>query len=192
MDSSKLFEIPQPCLVCFHMYSLSASTVRVPDAGIYTVGLAVFPSHNPLHHALPATLSAPQPPTGGIEVRRNLSLFIHVRTSILLIVKHLSLFFLRCCCSRLWALFRQAVCPPWSFSLSSSAHKSKSDSRPTDLTVITPACTYCYPVSPTLKHTHLTRKIIRTSMVIFSRCHLLGLTPPVTQIHWHAHSCLRW
>ncbi|KAK1885756.1 Polycystin-1, partial [Dissostichus eleginoides] len=42
--------------------------VRVPDAGIYTVGLAVFPSHNPLHHALPTKLSAPQPPTGGIEV----------------------------------------------------------------------------------------------------------------------------
>ncbi|KAK5866300.1 hypothetical protein PBY51_020501 [Eleginops maclovinus] len=42
--------------------------VRVPDAGIYALGLAVFPSHDPLHHALPSPLSAPQPPTGGIEV----------------------------------------------------------------------------------------------------------------------------
>uniref|UniRef100_A0A3Q1JAV5 Uncharacterized protein n=1 Tax=Anabas testudineus TaxID=64144 RepID=A0A3Q1JAV5_ANATE len=42
--------------------------VRVPDAGIYMVGLAVFPSHNPLHHASSALLSAPQHPSSGIEV----------------------------------------------------------------------------------------------------------------------------
>ncbi|XP_029354299.1 polycystin-1 isoform X2 [Echeneis naucrates] len=42
--------------------------VRVPDTGIYMVGLAVFTSHNPLLHA-PATLqSAPKPHRSGIEL----------------------------------------------------------------------------------------------------------------------------
>lgn len=58
------------------MNSLSARLVRVPDAGIYMVGLAVFPSHNPLHHASSTLLSAPQPPSSAIEVRQILSLFI--------------------------------------------------------------------------------------------------------------------
>jgi len=47
----------------------SASPVRVPDAGVYTVGLAVFPSHNPLHRASSALPTAPQPPAGVIEVK---------------------------------------------------------------------------------------------------------------------------
>ncbi|XP_049901251.1 polycystin-1 [Epinephelus moara] len=42
--------------------------VRVPDAGIYTAGMAVFPSHNHLHRAPISQLSAPQPSSGGIEV----------------------------------------------------------------------------------------------------------------------------
>uniref|UniRef100_A0A3Q3J8M2 Polycystic kidney disease 1a n=1 Tax=Monopterus albus TaxID=43700 RepID=A0A3Q3J8M2_MONAL len=42
--------------------------VRVPDAGTYMIGLAVFPSHNPLHNAPSSPLSAPQPPSSGIEV----------------------------------------------------------------------------------------------------------------------------
>ncbi|XP_029014936.1 polycystin-1 isoform X2 [Betta splendens] len=42
--------------------------VRVPDAGIYMSGLAVFPSHNPLRYALPSRVSAPNHPSGSIEV----------------------------------------------------------------------------------------------------------------------------
>ncbi|KAF0037703.1 hypothetical protein F2P81_010577 [Scophthalmus maximus] len=42
--------------------------VRVPDAGIYLAGLPVFASHNPLHRAPSSPLSAPQPPSSGIEV----------------------------------------------------------------------------------------------------------------------------
>ncbi|XP_023267629.1 polycystin-1 [Seriola lalandi dorsalis] len=42
--------------------------VRVPDAGIYMVGLAVFTSNNPLLRAPASLLSAPQPPSSGIEM----------------------------------------------------------------------------------------------------------------------------
>lgn len=58
------------------IHSVCASTVRVPDAGLYMVGLAVFPSHKHLHRAPSAPSSTPQPPSGGIEVRRSLMLFI--------------------------------------------------------------------------------------------------------------------
>lgn len=56
------------------MHPSSASPVRVPDAGIYMVGMAVFPSHNPFHGASPTLHSVSQPPSSVIEVRRYLSL----------------------------------------------------------------------------------------------------------------------
>lgn len=56
------------------MHPSSASPVRVPDAGIYMVGMAVFPSHNPFHSASPSLHSVSQPPSSVIEVRRYLSL----------------------------------------------------------------------------------------------------------------------
>lgn len=43
--------------------------VRVPDAGVYRVGLAVFPTQNPLHNAHSALLLTPKQTSGGIEVR---------------------------------------------------------------------------------------------------------------------------
>ena len=42
--------------------------VRVPDAGVYMVGLAVLPSHLTLFSPSSTQLSAPQPPSGTIEV----------------------------------------------------------------------------------------------------------------------------
>ncbi|KAM4584954.1 polycystin-1 [Odontesthes bonariensis] len=42
--------------------------VRVPDAGVYMVGMAAFPSHNPLHQASPTLSSVPQPPSSGVEM----------------------------------------------------------------------------------------------------------------------------
>ncbi|KAG7487036.1 polycystin-1 [Solea senegalensis] len=42
--------------------------VHVPDAGIYMVGLPVFASHNPLQRVPSSPLTAPQPPSSGIEV----------------------------------------------------------------------------------------------------------------------------
>ncbi|XP_047434663.1 polycystin-1 [Mugil cephalus] len=44
------------------------SQVHVPDTGIYVVGMAVFPLHNPLLRATTSTLSAPHPPSRGIEM----------------------------------------------------------------------------------------------------------------------------
>lgn len=150
-----------PPLLSPPVNSVSATTVRVPDAGIYMVGLAVFTSHNPLHRAPAASLSAPQPPSRGIEVGRNLGLFTlvllkHTSVKLVICVLNFPQFFppLRRCCSHLWALFKQVVCPPLSLSLRNSAHKSTFDSRPTGLTVIIPACTCCSPVSGTQrKHT---------------------------------------
>ncbi|XP_028300590.1 polycystin-1 isoform X2 [Gouania willdenowi] len=42
--------------------------VHVPDAGVYMVGLAVFPTHNALLHASSTTLSASKPPSSAVEV----------------------------------------------------------------------------------------------------------------------------
>ncbi|XP_072318379.1 polycystin-1 [Eucyclogobius newberryi] len=42
--------------------------VRVPDAGVYMVGLAVFPAHNPLLHIQADQLLTPKQLSGGIEV----------------------------------------------------------------------------------------------------------------------------
>ncbi|KAF7656432.1 hypothetical protein LDENG_00041290, partial [Lucifuga dentata] len=42
--------------------------VHVPDAGIYMVGLTVFPSHSPLYRPTSTPPSAPQPPSSSIEV----------------------------------------------------------------------------------------------------------------------------
>ncbi|XP_061576649.1 polycystin-1 [Cololabis saira] len=43
--------------------------VRVPDAGVFMVGMAVFPSHNPRHQASSTSLSAPQQRTiSGVEL----------------------------------------------------------------------------------------------------------------------------
>ncbi|XP_013886197.1 polycystin-1, partial [Austrofundulus limnaeus] len=44
------------------------SQVRVPDAGVYMIGVPVFPSHNTLHQVLSTSLTAPQPPSRGIEM----------------------------------------------------------------------------------------------------------------------------
>ncbi|KAF7223722.1 polycystin-1 isoform X2 [Nothobranchius furzeri] len=42
--------------------------MRVPDAGVYTLGLPVFQTHNPLHRVSSATLTAPQTSSRGVEV----------------------------------------------------------------------------------------------------------------------------
>ncbi|KAK6300832.1 hypothetical protein J4Q44_G00289300 [Coregonus suidteri] len=42
--------------------------VRVPDAGVYLVGLPVFPAHRPLSSPAPTPLSAPEPPARSIEL----------------------------------------------------------------------------------------------------------------------------
>ncbi|TKS69062.1 Polycystin-1 [Collichthys lucidus] len=42
--------------------------VHVPDAGLYIVGLAVFPSNNHFYRAPSAPIATPQPPSGGIEL----------------------------------------------------------------------------------------------------------------------------
>ncbi|MED6256706.1 hypothetical protein ATANTOWER_005316 [Ataeniobius toweri] len=42
--------------------------VRVPDAGVYMLGMAVFPSHHPLHHLSASLLTDPQPPRSAIEM----------------------------------------------------------------------------------------------------------------------------
>lgn len=42
--------------------------VRVPDAAVYMVGLAVFPTHNPLLRVQADLLLTPKPTSGGIEV----------------------------------------------------------------------------------------------------------------------------
>ncbi|KAJ0050432.1 hypothetical protein NL108_003655, partial [Boleophthalmus pectinirostris] len=52
--------------------------VRVPDAGVYMVGLAVFPTHNPLLNIQVDQLVTPKPTSSGIEVLLFPSLnFIH-------------------------------------------------------------------------------------------------------------------
>ncbi|XP_071359440.1 polycystin-1 isoform X2 [Trachinotus anak] len=58
---------PHPCSAKRAYVCQYRPQVRVPDAGIYMVGLAVFTSHNPLHRAPAAVLSVPQPPSSGIE-----------------------------------------------------------------------------------------------------------------------------
>ncbi|KAK2919268.1 polycystin-1 isoform X1 [Channa argus] len=57
-----------PCNVKRHYMCQYRPQVRVPDAGIYMVGLAVFPTHNPLYYAPSTQLSAPQHPSSRIEV----------------------------------------------------------------------------------------------------------------------------
>lgn len=45
-------------------------TVRVPDAGIYMLGLPLFPSNTVLRHTPPSSSSfAPETPRNGVEVR---------------------------------------------------------------------------------------------------------------------------
>lgn len=159
------------------LYSVSSSPVRVPDAGIYMVGLAVFPSLNHLHHAPSAPLSSPQPPSHGVEVGKKsqliwiITLFSSNPIHQTLLCVFSTVFLLRCCCSQLWVLFRQVVFLPLSLSLRTSAHKSTSEFRSTDLTVIIPACTCCYPVSqtPSLTHTN-TVQTVCTFLVSISRC----------------------
>lgn len=73
------------------MHPSSASPVRVPDAGIYMVGMAVFPSHNPFHSASPSLHSVSQPPSGVIEVRRYLSLISFFFLCVRLIPESISL-----------------------------------------------------------------------------------------------------
>lgn len=58
----------QPCNTKRHYVCQYSPQVRVPDAGIFMVGLAVFPSHNQLYRATSAPLSTPPPPRSGVEV----------------------------------------------------------------------------------------------------------------------------
>lgn len=44
--------------------------MRVPDSGVFAMGLAVFPSYH-LLQATDAMITTPPPPHGGVEVRMN-------------------------------------------------------------------------------------------------------------------------
>lgn len=59
------------------MYFVFASLVRVPDAGVYLLGIAVFPSHNPLSHLSTTLTTAPQSSSTAIEVKKDFCLFSH-------------------------------------------------------------------------------------------------------------------